>query len=652
MVNYHNQNRDDHAHIHYLLEKQRELMRPILSFHGGKEIRVPRAEEEGAGLKGWLAGPSAKAQGEKSSSSEYLVVFENALDATTCAIEIQKALHEYNRRAPISKDILLRIGIHWGEVERRGGEVFGEGVAVASKIAVLGEGGEICISAQVYAQVRNKVPYPMERLPNQTLKNVQYPVDVYRLMTPIEGSRSGQAGPKNRIAVLPLSNISPDPSDQYFADGLTEELITVLSQVQGLRVIARTSVDHYKGKDKTIAQIGRELDVGSVMEGSVRMAGDRLRVTVQLIDASNEEHVWSENYDRRLEDIFAVQSDIARKVSDSLKVKLLAKEERKLDLRGAGNISAYTTYVKGRTLLAKRKREELLQAKELFESAISQDPTYAPAYAGLADAYYLLGDYWAMPMDVAREKAKEMLSKALELDPELAEAHASMGRDLGNEYRHVDAEAEFKRALESNPSYPMAHMWYAMNLSAMGRTEESLEQYRLAEELDPLSVLALANISLNLALTGRTEEGLRKLEKAVNLDPGSLFMVDMSAFFYYLTGDAPTGLKVLEAYRQYHQEATVIVDFATLYAALGDKGRASQWLEKFLAFPESTFGRAWFTAVVYGELGDLDNFFLWANRAVDKNEMRFWAYRLFPAYSKPRGDPRWGELLARANLKP
>ncbi|HEX4922275.1 MAG TPA: adenylate/guanylate cyclase domain-containing protein, partial [Candidatus Bathyarchaeia archaeon] len=285
-----------------LLEKQRELIRPVVSRYGGREV--------------------------KTMGDAFLIEFQSALTATECAIEIQESLGDYNKSA--SQKLFVKIGIHVGDVVHTGQDVFGDAVNIASRIQSLAEGGGVCISEQVYAQVRNKLPYRMEKMPPHELKNVQYPVDIYKLSLAMNEDPGGSA-PKNRVAVLPLSNISPDPKDGYFADGMTEELITVLSQVHGLRVIARTSVDHYRGGVQRAAQIGRELGVGSMIEGSVRIAGDRLRVTVQLIDASNEEHLWSENYDRRLDDIFEVQSDIARRVAKNLEVRLMAKDQDRLD---------------------------------------------------------------------------------------------------------------------------------------------------------------------------------------------------------------------------------------------------------------------------------------------------------------------------------
>jgi len=605
-----------------LLEKHRELVRGVIVRHGGREV--------------------------KTIGDAFLLEFVSALEATECGVEIQKALAEYNKNA--SEKLLVRIGIHVGDVIHERKDVLGDAVNIASRIVPLAEGGGICISEQVYSQVRNKVPYLMEKLPPQSLKNVQYPVETYRVLLASQKDEPTPTAPKNRIAVLPLSNISPDPKDGYFADGLTEELITVLSRVQGLRVIARSSVDRYKGRDQGVAQIGRELMVGSMIEGSVRIAGNRLRVSVQLIDASSEEHLWSENYDRRLDDIFEVQSDIAKMVAEKLKVKLLLREEERLYQRSVPSISVYKHYLRGRSLLSKREPREMLEAKQIFEKAIAEDPNYPPALAGLADAYYLLGDYWAMPVDEARRKSRQFLSKALNLDPELAEAQASLGLSLSNEYRFNEAESKFKRAIDLSPSYATAHFWYANCLGSLRRYDEELEQLEIAEQLDPLSTVVLHNEVILLTLLGRKELAWEKLERRSRLDPSKVSIVDLVSFYYYLIGDPQRALSEIEKHQELHNAVQIMVDMALYLAATGQKKAAEQWLQRLLALPDTLAYKAQFISYVYLELGDQDQFFAWANKGVDKREMSFDNTELYPNAKRVLSDPRWKALLKRVNL--
>lgn len=604
-----------------LLEKHRELIRPVVSRYGGREV--------------------------KTMGDAFLIEFQSALTATECAMEIQESLGDYNKSA--SQKLNVKIGIHVGDVVHSGQDVFGDAVNIASRIQSLAEGGGVCISEQVYAQVRNKLPYRMEKMPPHELKNVQYPVDVYRLSLAMNEDQGGSA-PKNRVAVLPLSNISPDPKDGYFADGMTEELITVLSQVHGLRVIARTSVDHYRGGVQRASQIGRELGVGSMIEGSVRIAGDRLRVTVQLIDASNEEHLWSENYDRRLDDIFEVQSDIARRVAKNLEVRLMAKDQDRLDRRQETKMDVYRDYLKGRLLLGKREPSEMLEAKRLFEKAVKADPEYAPAYAGLADAYYLLGDYWAMPVDESRAKSTEMVEKALRLNPDLGEARATRGLNLARVYQYREAESEYRRAIDLSPSYAMAHMWLAACLGALRRYEEQREQLDIAEQLDPLSSVILYNQVFFLSLTGEKELAWKKLEKRSELDQSRLSRVDLTALFYHFVGEPQKALEIYLSHPEFHNEVRLIFGLAAAYAAVGDKTNANIWLEKLLSVPDTTAHKAEYVAYTYCELRDYDQFFFWMNKGVDNREAGFDNFELYPPAKPILADPRWKALLKRVNL--
>jgi adenylate cyclase len=308
-----------------LRQEQEELIRPVLASHQGHEV--------------------------KSTGDGLLVEFGSALKAIECAIGIQRRLHERNAKGGATR-IDLRIGIHLGDVEQHGGDIFGDAVNIASRIEAIAEPGGICLSSAVYEQVRNKIPDTLVKLPPRSMKGVQRPMDLYRVVLPwtVREPLSASPGPA-RLAVLPFSNISPDPSDEYFADGLTEELITVLSQLKELRVIARTSVMPYKSTSKGIAQIGAELGVATVLEGSVRKAGDQLRITVQLIDVATQEHTWANTFDRKLDKIFAVQSEIAKLIAKQLKVNVRAAEQARLEARPPIRPDSYLAYLKGRSLM-------------------------------------------------------------------------------------------------------------------------------------------------------------------------------------------------------------------------------------------------------------------------------------------------------------
>jgi tetratricopeptide (TPR) repeat protein len=292
----------------------------------------------------------------------------------------------------------------------------------------------------------------------------------------------------------------------------------------------------------------------------------------------------------------------------------------------------------------------MIQAKELFEKAISEDPTYAPAYAGLSDAYYLLGDYWAMPVEEARRKSKGLLSQALKLDSDLPEAHARLAMNLAEEYSFAEAVPEFRRAIGLNPSYAMSHMWYASCLGALRRYEEQLGELEIAEQLDPLSTVVLGNEIMVLALLGRKESAWQKVGRMSELDPGSVSSVDVTSFYHYLAGDPARALSEVEKHPELHNEFPIMWDLAMYLAATGAKEAALSWLDRLLAVPETTFAKAWAIALVYAELRDYDRFFVWANKAVDKKEMRFDNLELFPCLRGIAENPRWKALLSRANL--
>jgi len=474
-----------------LLEEHDALLRPLFSAHGGRVV--------------------------KSMGDGFLVEFPSALQATRCAIAIQEALHTRNSAQPPERWIRLRIGVHVGDVVHRQGDLFGDGVNVASRIAPLAEPEGVCLSAQVYDHVWNKVHLPLVSMGKQPLKNVRVPTEVYCVAFPWSQVRPEEPRPleRNRIAVLPLVNISPDPDDSYFADGMTEELIYTLSKIRGLRVIAQTSVMKYKAVRKSVAEIGQELRVATVLEGSVRKAGHHLRINLQLVDAQTEEHLWAEAFDRDLEDVLAVQSEIARKVAEVLEVKLLAGERQKLEPRAPSDVDIYMLYLKGRHFWNQRSESGLRRAIEIFQDVIAADPDYALAYAGLADCYSVLASRGSLPIHEALPKAREAAQKALELDPTLAEANASLALiEWLFEHNVERAAALFRKAIAQNPNYATARHWYANLLSDLGRPSEALAEMKRALALDPLSPIINMALSAVLWESGQFSEALEQHRRA------------------------------------------------------------------------------------------------------------------------------------------
>jgi adenylate cyclase len=344
-----------------LVEEQRKMIRPILGRHNGREV--------------------------KTMGDAFLVEFANALEAVRCAYDVQRASREFNISQPSDKRIRLRVGLHLGDVVRSKGDISGDAVNVASRIQSLADDGGICLTRTVHDLVQNKFELPLKSLGSRYLKNISAPLELYRMVMPWDENQTKQVTQldPSRIAVLPFANMSPDPNDSYFADGITEKIISTLSGISGLNVVARTSVWGYKMTTKKVTDIGRELEAGSVLEGSFRKAGNKIRVTTQLIDVGSDRHVWAQSYDRDLDDVFRVQTEIDRQVSDTLRVKLLAREVDRIEKSPTRNTKAYTLYLRGRYHWNKRGLEDIKRAAEYFSQAVEEDRTFALGYVGLAD---------------------------------------------------------------------------------------------------------------------------------------------------------------------------------------------------------------------------------------------------------------------------
>ena len=625
MVGYSALSQRDEASALMALDEHNLVIRRTLDRHSGREV--------------------------KTIGDAFLIEFPSALEAVLFSVDAQDELRRVGGRGP-GREVSVRIGVHVGDVIHRGGDVFGDAVNIASRLVGAAEAGGVCVSGNVRDQVVNKMSYRLERLPPRPLKNIEQEVDLYRVVLPWEPLPRGHVAPEssaNRIAVLPFTNISPDPEDEYFADGLTEELISALSEVRGLRVIARTSVNHYRGSTKGVDEVGRELKVSHLLEGSVRKAGNRIRVTAHLVETRSQEEVWSERYESDLSDVFKIQSGIAANVVASLKVKLLTAERTRMETKETGSIAAYVAYLKGRSLLREGTEKAVLRAKEQFRLAIREDASYARAYAGMADSVMLLGDYLFSPIPVALEEATGYVNKALSLDPNLAEARVSLANLLMYDYRFGDAEGEFRAAIEANPSYATAHHWYSTCLQALGRQEEAVAQLLQAEELDPLS--SWIALSAVYRLKGRDDEVEKRIRKLEEIDAGSPLVDEARMVHSFDMKDWKTAEELLKRMAQRDPADPYLdMDFAYLYAVTDRREDAIGLIEKLKEVPESARIRGQLLAFAYVGLGDMDSAFRWLNYAVAHKEDFISWVRAHPVFEPLRADPRFKDLLRSANL--
>jgi TolB-like protein/tetratricopeptide (TPR) repeat protein len=448
--------------------------------------------------------------------------------------------------------------------------------------------------------------------------------------------------------------MSPDPGDSYFADGITEEIISTLSGVSGLNVISRTSVMGYKGTTKRVKEIGGELEAGSVLEGSFRKAGNKIRVTAQLIDVRDDRHVWTHSYDRNLDDVFGVQTDIAKQVSEALRVKILAPEINRIDRKPTVSTKAYTLYLRGRYHLNWRNIEDIKKAEEYFDKAVREDQDFALGYVGVADCDELLSFNWHIEAEARHEKAKTMISKALEIDSDLAEAHATRALILLHDFNLRDSEEEFKRAIELKPSYATAHQWYYHLLISELRWDEALRQIEKALELDPLSQI----INLNHAGYYTAK---RDYAKALDLDKKTVELNPNFALAHFELGGTYGKLKMFDEMKrecriavgilqESYPQATKMTDAFMAFLQDDREGvrRMMPQLEEHAGEPFS--GNALQMAGLYFFLGENDKGFEWLEKSYSRRESDLLSIRVDDMFDGVRADPRYQNLLNRMGL--
>ena len=452
------------------------------------------------------------------------------------------------------------------------------------------------------------------------------------------------------IAVLPFENLSHDPDNAYFAEGMQDEILARLSKIADLKVISRTSTLKYKSAPDNLREIAKQLGVGNVLEGSVQKSGDAVRVNVQLINALNDAHLWGDVYDRKLTDIFAVESDIAKTIADTLQAKLTGEEKQSIAAQPTSDLTAYELYLKGRSLWGKRSGDNLPKAIAFYEQAIARDPNYALAYAGLAEAYVILPSYTATAPQDAYPTAKAAALKALQLDEKLAEAHTALGLLLCiGDLDMAGSISEFQRAIALKPNYATAHHWYGNGpLLALGRFEEAIAEGKRAVGLDPLSPIINADLGQNLYDARRYDEAIAQLRKTLEIDPTFYYTHYNLGMALQRKGDVPAAIAEYTKAQQLSDDLFVQVLLAAAKAQSGDKDAAIQMLAELEELSQHRYVSSYFRTRLYLSLGNRDEAIRRLEQAIaDHESLTIIWIKVDPMLDPLRGDPRFEALVQK-----
>ncbi|HVF73345.1 MAG TPA: winged helix-turn-helix domain-containing protein [Chthoniobacterales bacterium] len=478
-----------------------------------------------------------------------------------------------------------------------------------------------------------------------------------RIQTPSPTASASEARPaalEKSIAVLPFANLSGDADNAYFADGIKDEILARLSRVAALKVISRTSTEKYKNAPENLREIALNLGVAHILEGSVQKSGETVRVTVQLIHAPTDTHLWAETYDRKLTDIFQVETEVAQRIATALEATLTGSEARALTAKPTANVEAHEAYLKGRYFWNKRTVEGFKQATEYFSHAVALDPRYAQAWAGLSDALLFLGGESAPEQEDLRARGRTALQKALEIDESLAEAHASLGLLAMNfDWDWPRAETEFKRAIELDPNYATAHQWYGEFLADMGRPDEGISEIRHARELDPLSVIINSDVAKVYFITRHYDEAVEQFKRTLELDPGFAQAHGLLGLTYSAQGLHDKALEQVGKIRGWESDPMSVAWLGYIYGASGNKVETEQTLGRLRDLAAHTYVSPLWMALVHAGAGEKDQAFEWFEKVFQERSVGGGVVlKANPNFDSLRADPRFADLLRRANLAP
>ena len=610
-----------------LLGEYNELIRPLLQTHEGREI--------------------------KTIGDAFLVEFKSALSAVNCAIAIQQALRSRNESESPERRIRVRIGVHLGDIVHRDNDVFGDGVNIAARVEPMAPPEGICISGQVHSLVHNKIPLRTVSIGRPKLKNIDYPIELFHVLLPwseVQKAKETEEGPEAHRAsliVLPLQNMSADPDYEFICDGITMELMNGLAKIEGLKVIARTTAFSFKGKDVDIRQLADWLAVTHVVEGSITILGKRMRATVHLSDTREATQLLSVKLDREIDDIFALQDELALAITNKLKLKIL-KSESPVNVY-TQNTEAYMQYLKGRHFWSRRSAYGFERAITYFNESLAKDPENPLPYIGLADTYNLLTDDTGVPARETYPKAKWFAEKALEIDDAVSEAHATMGYiNCLREWKWKSAERHFKKAIDLNPNSANAHLWYAFCLGGSGKYAEALSECQYAYELDPFSTPVVCDLGFFYDLNRDWDKALQWFQKALEMDPDFWLAQFFMSFTYMIKGD-------FQAMRQAAEEALQnngIASWCRTNVAialwnLDEREKARILLREMEASPTMPFD----LGVTYLAMGEMDKAFDCLTRTIKEMDLRVAYAKFYRCPEDMTKHPRYRELMAQMNLE-